>query len=55
MRSRHGLRALAAPCLAATLLIVGASIGNAVEAWPDNGRTATPKSAERMLETSGHA
>jgi pimeloyl-ACP methyl ester carboxylesterase len=49
--SRHRrLRAVAALCLATTSLAAGASIGNAVEAWPGNGRTATPKSAERMLE-----
>jgi pimeloyl-ACP methyl ester carboxylesterase len=50
MRARHRLRALIALCLAATLLVAGASIGNAAGTWPDNGRTATPKSAERMLD-----
>ena len=33
-----------------TSLTVGASIGNAAGAWPDDGRTATPRNAERMLE-----
>ena len=33
-----------------TSLVAGASVGAAVEAWPPSGRTATPKSAERMLE-----
>ncbi|HEY9377674.1 MAG TPA: alpha/beta fold hydrolase, partial [Jiangellaceae bacterium] len=50
MRAHHWLRALAALSLATTSVAAGASVGNAVEAWPPSGRTATPKSAERMLE-----
>jgi pimeloyl-ACP methyl ester carboxylesterase len=50
MRPRHRLRALTAFFLATASLAAGASIGDAVEAWPPSGRTATPKSAERMLE-----
>jgi pimeloyl-ACP methyl ester carboxylesterase len=50
MRGRHLLRALIALCLAATLLVAGAGVGNAAGTWPDNGRTAAPKSAERMLD-----
>ena len=50
MSRHHWLRALFASCLAMTSLAVGASIGYAAEAWPPSGRTATPKSAERMLE-----
>ncbi|HET6919484.1 MAG TPA: alpha/beta fold hydrolase [Jiangellaceae bacterium] len=50
MRPHHRLRAFLVLCLATTCLAAGASIGNAVEAWPPSGRTATPKSAERMLE-----
>jgi pimeloyl-ACP methyl ester carboxylesterase len=50
MRPHHPLRALIALCFAATSLAAGASVGAAVEAWPPSGRTATAKSAERMLE-----
>ena len=50
MRPGHGLRVLTALCLAATCIAAGASIGNAAGTWPDNGRTATPKSAEQMLD-----
>jgi pimeloyl-ACP methyl ester carboxylesterase len=50
MRPHHLLRALIALCLAAASLVAGASIGTAAQTWPGNGRTATPKSAERMLE-----
>ncbi|HET6752351.1 MAG TPA: alpha/beta fold hydrolase [Jiangellaceae bacterium] len=50
MRPRHLLRALIALCLATTCIAAGASIGNAAGTWPGDGRTATPKSAERMLE-----
>jgi pimeloyl-ACP methyl ester carboxylesterase len=50
MRPRHWLRALTAFVLATTSLAAGALISDAVEAWPPSGRTATPKSAERMLE-----
>jgi pimeloyl-ACP methyl ester carboxylesterase len=49
-RPHHRLRALTALCLATTSLAAGAWISDAVEAWPGNGRTATPESAERMLE-----
>jgi pimeloyl-ACP methyl ester carboxylesterase len=44
------LRVLIALCLAGTSLVAGAGIGEADQSWPSNGRTATPKSAERMLE-----
>jgi pimeloyl-ACP methyl ester carboxylesterase len=50
MRLRDLLRVLIAVCVAAASLVAGAGVGNAAGAWPDNGRTATPKSAERMLE-----
>jgi pimeloyl-ACP methyl ester carboxylesterase len=50
VRRLHRLRALTSLCLATTLLVAGSSIGNASDAWPDNGRTATPKTAERMLQ-----
>jgi pimeloyl-ACP methyl ester carboxylesterase len=49
VRPHHGLQALTALCLATTCLAVWASIGTAAEAPPVTGRTATPKSAERML------
>jgi pimeloyl-ACP methyl ester carboxylesterase len=50
MRPHHLVRALIALCLAATWLAAGAGIGEAAQTWPGNERTATPKSAERMLE-----
>jgi hypothetical protein len=50
MRPRHLLQALIALCLAGTSLAAGAGIGEAAQSWPGNGPTATPKSAERMLE-----
>jgi pimeloyl-ACP methyl ester carboxylesterase len=50
MRPPHLLRALIALCLATTALAAGAGIGEAAQSWPGNERTATPKSAERMLE-----
>lgn len=50
IRPHHGLRALTAIGLATTCLAAGVSTGSAEEARPANGRTATPKSAERILE-----
>jgi pimeloyl-ACP methyl ester carboxylesterase len=50
MRPRHLLRALIALCLATMWVAADASIADAAQTWPGNGRTATPKSAERMLE-----
>jgi pimeloyl-ACP methyl ester carboxylesterase len=41
---------LTALCLDATSLAAVASAGDAAGGWPPGGRTATPKSAERMLQ-----